>query len=496
MATVKPINLLILEHDENDLELLMYELRKGDLAFTPKTVGNKEQYTTALAEFCPDVILSDYSLPGFDGISAFHIKQQICPDVPFIIVSGTIGEENAVELIKNGVTDYSIKDKLFTVIPKIRRAIQEASERREKRETEQNLRNSQRQLAEAQRISKMGSWELGEDGEMISCSDELYRILDLDPNTKLSFEVFMQFVHPEDKPLVYTARDKTVATSATEVVQFRIISQAGTEKYIEARGTHRQDVNGNRFIGTCQDITEKVIAEQQLTNYSEQIARERLEHQRKLVRASIESQERERAEIGRELHDNINQILAVTKAYIEASMTELDLREELTERSINNLQLAINEIRKISKSLVPPVMDKNGLVDSVQDLIENIQLVNPFAISFLYEKEQLRNITPQQQLALYRIVQEQFNNIIKHAQAHNVSIELFEKNDFIDLNIQDDGQGFDPAERRKGVGLSNILSRIELFDGKLEVISSKGHGCTLKVHVPKVRTGMVGVAEM
>src|SRR3954469_12559581 len=180
MVTLKPINLLILEHDENDLELLLYELKKGELDFDPKIVGNKEQFTHALTNFCPDVILSDYSLPGFDGIAAFHLKQQLCPDVPFIIVSGTIGEENAVELIKNGVTDYSIKDKLFTVIPKIKRALKEANERREKMETEQNLRNSQRQLAEAQRISKIGSWELSENGEMISCSDELYRILDRD----------------------------------------------------------------------------------------------------------------------------------------------------------------------------------------------------------------------------------------------------------------------------------------------------------------------------
>jgi two-component system sensor histidine kinase UhpB len=486
MATVKPIKLLILEHDENDLELLIYELKKGALDFSPNIVGNKEQFIQALTEFCPDVILSDYSLPGFDGISAFHIKQQICPDVPFIIVSGTIGEENAVELIKNGVTDYSIKDKLFTVIPKIKRAIQEASERREKLVTEKILHNSQRQLAEAQHISRIGSWEIGENGEMVSCSDEFYRILDLEKDTPLSFEIFMQFVHVDDRPLIMKAQENTAAAGTTEVVQFRIISHTGIEKYIEGRGTQRSDANGVSFIGTCQDITEKVKAEQQLTNYSEQIARERLEHQRKLVRASIEGQERERAEIGRELHDNINQILAVTKAYIEASLTEADLQEELAQRSIKNLQLAINEIRKISKSLVPPVMDKNGLVDSVQDLIENIRLVNPFAINFQYEEEQLHNITSQQQLALYRIVQEQFNNIIKHAQAHNVSIELFEKNDFIDLLIRDDGKGFDPKERRRGVGLSNILSRIELFDGKLEVISSKGQGCMLKVHVPKM----------
>ncbi len=485
MTTVKSIKVLILEHDENDLELLLYELKKGKLDLVPKIVATKEQFSNALTDYCPDIILSDYSLPGFDGVTAFNIKQEICPEVPFIIVSGTIGEENAVELIKNGVTDYALKDKLFTVIPKIRRAIKETSERYEKAMAEQNLRKSERQLAEAQIISKIGSWEIGEQGELIACSDELYRILDMDINTHLSYEIFVGFVHPDDKAIVLKAQELAIETGTFDPVKFRIISNLGVVKHIEGRGSQRRDATGISFFGTCQDITEKVKAEQQLVEYSEQIAKERVEHQRKLVRASIESQERERAEIGRELHDNINQILAVTKAYIEASLQEIDMQEELIQRSVKNLQLAINEIRKISKSLVPPVMDKNGLVDSVQDLIENIQLVNPFSINFLYENEELRNVSPQQQLALYRIVQEQFNNIIKHAQAHNVSIGLSENNDFIDLWIQDDGKGFDPKERRKGVGLSNILSRIELFDGKLEVISSKGHGCMLKIHVPK-----------
>lgn len=486
MVTVQSIKLLILEHDENDLELLLYQLKKGALDFVPTIVETKDEFRAALTESEPDVILSDYSLPGFDGVSAFNIKQEICPDVPFIIVSGTIGEENAVELIKNGVTDYAIKDKLFTVIPKIKRAIKEANERNEKVIALEKLRKSERQLTEAQKISKIGSWEIGQKGELIACSDELYRILDLPLNAPLSYEIFLEFVHPEDKGIVLKAQDQAINNGSADVALFRIISKKGVAKHIEGRGSVKQKENAISFIGTCQDISEKIQAEKQLVQYSLQIAKEREEHQRKLVRASIESQERERHEIGRELHDNINQILAVTKAYIEASTQEEDMREELLGRSIKNLQMAINEIRKISKSLVPPVMDKNGLIDSVQDLIENIRLVNPFAISFSYEKEHLRNVSPQQQLALYRIVQEQFNNIIKHAQAHNVNIELIEKNNFIDLNIQDDGKGFDPKERRKGVGLSNILSRIELFDGKLEVISSKGQGCTLKVHVPKM----------
>src|SRR5438876_1124778 len=142
--------ILILEHDANDLELLLYELKKGGFNFVSKIVETREDFSNALVAFCPDIILSDYSLPTFDGVSAFQIKQHLCHDTPFIIVSGTVGEENAVELIKNGVTDYALKDKLFTVIPKIKRALKEATERREKAIAEMNLLKSERRLAEAQ----------------------------------------------------------------------------------------------------------------------------------------------------------------------------------------------------------------------------------------------------------------------------------------------------------------------------------------------------------
>src|ERR1700754_2462769 len=138
MKTEKTTKVLILEHDPNDIELLQYELRKSKMDMVSTVVENGETFQKALEESCPDIILSDYSLPAFDGGRAFQGVQQFCPHVPFIIVSGTIGEENAVELIKNGVTDYVLKDKLFTVVPKIRRALKEARESREKELAEQN----------------------------------------------------------------------------------------------------------------------------------------------------------------------------------------------------------------------------------------------------------------------------------------------------------------------------------------------------------------------
>ncbi|HWZ14392.1 MAG TPA: ATP-binding protein [Mucilaginibacter sp.] len=126
------LKILILEDNKSDADLLLRELKKSGLTFTSEIIQTRETYENALQNFNPDIILSDYSLPAFDAVTAFHIKQNKLPHIPFIIVSGIIGEENAVELIKLGVTDYAPKDKLFTLGPKITRALKESQERKEK----------------------------------------------------------------------------------------------------------------------------------------------------------------------------------------------------------------------------------------------------------------------------------------------------------------------------------------------------------------------------
>lgn len=126
------LRILILEDNQNDADLLNRELNKNGLSFTSETVQTREKFEYALEHFIPDLILSDYSLPSFDVVTAFDIKQNKYPHIPFIIVSGIIGEENAVELIKKGITDYAPKDKLFTLPQKINRALKETEERKEK----------------------------------------------------------------------------------------------------------------------------------------------------------------------------------------------------------------------------------------------------------------------------------------------------------------------------------------------------------------------------
>ena len=117
------IKILIVEHDEADIEFIQRELKKCRINFSSKIVDNATDFEDALINFAPDIILSDYNLPRFSGLTAFAIKERISPDIPFIIVSGFIGEENAIEIIKSGVTDYVLKDRISSLpIKKIGRA--------------------------------------------------------------------------------------------------------------------------------------------------------------------------------------------------------------------------------------------------------------------------------------------------------------------------------------------------------------------------------------
>jgi len=129
--------ILIAEHDKHDLELLHHELNKGGISYISKVVENEYEYSDSIISFTPDIILSDFSFPSFDGLTAFKIKETLAPDTPFIFVSGTIGEEKSIELIKNGVTDYALKDRLFTLPLKVKRALKESADRHQKKLSEE-----------------------------------------------------------------------------------------------------------------------------------------------------------------------------------------------------------------------------------------------------------------------------------------------------------------------------------------------------------------------
>jgi PAS domain S-box-containing protein len=247
--------------------------------------------------------------------------------------------------------------------------------------------------------------------------------------------------------------------------------------------TNAEPINNDKgklvhVITTFIDITERKKIEQRLIV-------EEINKQKIIIRATIEGQEKERNEISKELHDNIGQLLTTTQLYLEIARATADKNTlEMIRASSKSVTQAIAEIRKLSRSLTPPALGDLGLVESVKDLCDGIKTTQVFTIRFYHKHFNERFLEHDTKLMLFRIIQEQINNIIKYACASIILIRLTTERGQLELVVSDNGRGFDPATARKGLGLNNIINRAELFNGKAEIKSTPGQGSTVTVTVP------------
>lgn len=232
----------------------------------------------------------------------------------------------------------------------------------------------------------------------------------------------------------------------------------------------------NAVLALANNITEKIRLEKKLKE--EQEAK-----QKEITEAVIRVQEKERYEISRELHDNVNQQLTVAMMYIATAEKGTGNAEALLKQSSSFIYNAIEEIRKLSKALVTPLIKDFGLCKAIDGLMEDIQATNTLHLDFFYGSFYEEDISYEFKLNIFRIVQEQMNNIIKHAKAKQVVIELY-RDEVIKLSIIDDGVGFDTKMKRKGIGLNNIGTRTELYAGKIDIHSEPGSGCKVKIEFP------------
>ena len=285
----------------------------------------------------------------------------------------------------------------------------------------------------------------------------------------------MRDLHPagEAEQLVESIRDP-VAMVAVERKLWHHRNRSGETIIVEIT-PHRIDYFGKLCMQVIiNDVTDRLRLEKELA------LQQRLKQQQ-ITEVVLGAQERERFELGQELHDNINQILATSKLYLDVAIEEREPRIELLAKSRNNISMAIEEIRRLSKELITPSLNDLGLIQSIKELIRSIQMVKKMKIRLTISGVDENALLPEQKINIYRIIQEQLNNILKHAQASAVSIELNKNREQIRLRLSDDGKGFDPRMRRNGVGISNIMSRAELYNGKVEIDSSPGKGCRLEV---------------
>lgn len=342
----RPLKILHLEDLVADVEIVDRVLRKAQIHFEKKVVIDRPDFVRELREFKPDIILSDHSLPAFNSLEALRITREEGIMAPFILITATVSEEYAVSVIKEGASDYILKDRLERL-----------------------------------------------------------------PNA------------------IQNALDKSRAEA-------ELIRQA--------------------------DLQKKLIIE-----------------------TSIQVQEKEREEIGKELHDNINQILAAAKLYLDIAIKEMEeAPPEAVLRCHHNLSHAMEEIRQLSQSLVAPSLGGIGLDQALQKLVE--ALPQTASLQLKLDTEGYREDVNDEDIKLtcYRIVQIQLNNIIRHAQATTVLIQLIKTPVNLELTIQDDGIGFNTKKKTTGIGLRNIKNRVGFYNGSVRIESEPGNGCMLRVTIP------------
>ena len=175
----KELCILILENVPADAELEEHELRKAGLVFTSKVVNTREAFLKELDEFFPDLILSAYGVLSFDGLAALRIAQEKCPEVPFILVTGKLGEEFAIEQLKEGATDYVLKSNLKRLVPSVKRALEEAKLIKERKRAEEALLTSEAELHDNYFIQSAINVLLSESLENMTLEDILQKALNM-----------------------------------------------------------------------------------------------------------------------------------------------------------------------------------------------------------------------------------------------------------------------------------------------------------------------------
>jgi PAS domain S-box-containing protein len=262
-------------------------------------------------------------------------------------------------------------------------------------------------------------------------------------------------------------------------MEYRYLCADGTYKIVIDQAYIIRDKKGKavRVIGSMQDVTEE-------RDLQKQVLITEIQKKKDVVTAVIDAQEKERNELSAELHDNVNQLLAASILYLKTAQKQKVIEHRHVSQSLDYVEKAVAELRNISHNLTPADLKLNGLTSALKVFSTKLHIPKTFEVSLAIGKLNEGNFSQSLQLAVYRIVQEVINNILKHANASKVNIALTEENNNLLLTVTDNGNGFDQSAVKKGLGITNIFNRAENFGGSSEIISSPGNGCTWNIKIP------------
>jgi PAS domain S-box-containing protein len=257
-APALPIRILHLEDSDRDADLIEAQLANAGVISSINRVATGGEFESALTNDVFHLILVDYNIPGYDGRSAVGAAQRRQPLAPLIVVSGTVGEEAAVECLHLGATDYVLKQRLARLAPAVQRALQEVHEHNKRGQAEANLRETATQLVRAQAVAQLGSWTFDVAQDRFSCSAETYRIYGLTPDAPLAMKDFLTCVHPGDQDYVQQCWTAAIRGERPYVPVYRILV-GGAEKWVQERAEITRDDSGCavRILGMVQDVTER-----------------------------------------------------------------------------------------------------------------------------------------------------------------------------------------------------------------------------------------------
>lgn len=276
MNGMEKLRILILEDRLSDAQMIVHTLKSAKLNFDYLCAENKEDFFAALDDFDPDVILSDYGLPNYNGLAAFSEVRQVGYTCPFILVTGSMPDEIAVECLKAGMDDYIIKDRLSRLPDAITRTMEKRNLEIERSHAIKNLMISQKRLAEAERMAKLGNWEWDVRSGKVIWSDEMYRIFEI-PKSDFDdqYDSILKFLHKDEKEdIVKQIRKVASGQEGYLEMKGRIVTGEGNIKMLHTILKGNRVVNGKeqmKVFATVQDITALYSSEQALRDLTAEL---------------------------------------------------------------------------------------------------------------------------------------------------------------------------------------------------------------------------------
>lgn len=343
------------------------------------------------------------------------------------------------------------------------------------KQMELELEESRERYRQIVETAQEGIWMIDENNKTVFVNQKMCDILEYSIDEMMGKEN-IYFMDDEGRALSEASMARR-RMGITENLDKQLITKSGKAIWtnMSANPIFSKQGEYKGALAMISDISDKIKLQEQLMN-------EQINKQREIVKAVIIAQETERNRLGQEMHDNINQLLLATKLYLGMAGNKSSKLKKLIEYPLELVDTAIEEIRSLCKKMVTPIknIDLKELVKRlVKDFSKNTKIKAAFSYSITNE-----SLPDDLKLNIYRIIQEQTNNILKYAEAKNVNISVNEKDNRINILVEDDGRGFDVSSQRTGIGITNMINRIESYNGEVEIKSSEGNGCKIFISIP------------